>query len=632
MSASLLLSQTHQPTRVRLSSDPSQWLQLPPGCQQLLPRRQALPQLDPLQVRQRLIATLAAQLSEIPQRRKRLLLVLPDKTRQFRAARLSLDAALELSSQRDDIRLIVLFGLGSHPPMAPADIRTLIGAERLSRLQARAVPLLQQTTLQPLPSISLSVPDLVEPGEPQGGTIELHLPRLLWCSHLTLVAGDTELHPYEGRCGSGGLHKMLVIGLGNMAVIKRTHCLEVLTHGDTRPDHPAGRFVQLLDHYAEALLSSMAQAPDCRAVCAPWGFSLVSTDPAESSLQGYWIGQREADRQALHRLMVSDRSCRLERPLHFVVADAERKKATDILAGARALQFLCSAHSTSTPLLCPRPIPRTALLFNPCLESRNHGGVGNAGTWEQLEVLASCVREQLPHLRRRLGSVADAGELQRLRQQVRKACLRRWHNHLRLVSGEDAMFSHLEGLLEQIQQASQADVADTPAPIGRALMAQLKRLLRSQTHPHSRHGQLLLDLRRLCACQAHGQALDRLREAMGQQLFRGLGEGGQRVLRLLQILQRFDHLVVATDNAAVQTYLEELSPDLSEFLSPSLRADVGVNAPFHVDILGLSCIDLRRMTASEALDLCYSAHQRLLPDGVGPGAALIQEPVLLRAP
>jgi hypothetical protein len=80
------------------------------------------------------------------------------------------------------------------------------------------------------------------------------------------------------------------------------------------------------------------------------------------------------------------------------------------------------------------------------------------------------------------------------------------------------MFSHLEDLLEQIQQASQADVAHTPAPIGRALMVELKRLLRSQTHPHSRHEQLLLDLQRLCACQAHGQALDRLREAMGQQL------------------------------------------------------------------------------------------------------------------
>ena len=63
MSASLLPSQAHQPSCVRMRSDPSQWLQLPPGCQQLLPRRQALPQLDPLQVRQRLIATLAAQLS-----------------------------------------------------------------------------------------------------------------------------------------------------------------------------------------------------------------------------------------------------------------------------------------------------------------------------------------------------------------------------------------------------------------------------------------------------------------------------------------------------------------------------------------------------------------------------------------
>ncbi|MFM7312253.1 MAG: hypothetical protein ACKO0M_03640, partial [Cyanobium sp.] len=424
----------------------------------------------------------------------------------------------------------------------------------------------------------------------------------------------------------------LVIGLGNMAVIKRTHSLAVLSGRHRRSDQPGGRFVRLLDHYADALIEAMARAPDCRAAGAPWGVSVVCTDQATGSLQGYWIGQQERERQALHRLILQDRSCRLDQPLHFVVADAERNKATDILAGARALQFLCSAHDTGPPLLVPRPTPRTALLFNPCLESRNRGGVGNSGTWEHLEVLASSLREQLPRLRRQLGKITDGDELQRLLHQARQACLLRWRRHLRLVSDEDALFNGLRGQLEQILETRRSGSPVEAETIARTLSVELNRLLRSQAHPDSRHGQLLLDLQRLCDCGAHDLALASLNAALAEQSFRGLGEGGQRVLRLLQILQTFDHLVVATANAAVQTYLEELSPDLSASLHPALRQDSLISEPFRLDVLGMSWIDLRDSTASEALDRCHAAHRRLLPQDIELGMALIQEPVLLKAP
>jgi hypothetical protein len=106
-------------------------------------------------------------------------------------------------------------------------------------------------------------------------------------------------------------------------------------------------------------------------------------------------------------------------------------------------------------------------------------------------------------------------------------------------------------------------------------------------------------------------------------------EGGQRALRFLLILQRFERFVIATDNPAVIAYLEMLSPDLRHLKSPSWFKVLPPDSPFRLDLLGVSGLDLRQQSPSQALQSCYTAHQLLRGCPRESSCGFIQNPILL---
>ena len=615
-------SESESAPTLPLRSYPGQVLPWSLEADRLLPARPRQSVLDPGSVRAGLVRAMAASLDALPTASKQLLLVLPDKTRRAAASHLAVDALLDLLQSRGDMRLVVLFGLGRHPPMSHQAIERLLGEERLLRLQQARVEIFQQTTQQPLPARALVVPQLQDLAAPP---LRLTLPEQLWQSDLVLVAGTTELHPYEGRSGSGGLHKMLVVGLGNRAVIRQTHSLDVLLDPATGRDDAANPFVRLLDHYADAISAALLAAPDARLASPPWGFSVLCADPACDDLHGVWLGQRDADRAVLARQLVAARTCRLSRPLNLVVVDAERNKATDILAGARSLHGLCAADRPGHRLLCSSAPLRTALLFNPCHEQRNAGGIGNSGTKLHLDALGVCVREQVPLLQRGLERASTAAERRNCWRRARARCLRRWRRHLQWFSAEEQHLRQLLTLLDQLTGSV------TPLQVSASSSA-VDRLLRHTTVMPALPPRRWQQMANLWAAGRCSSLREQVQHWLALDDLQGLGDGGQRALRLLLILERFDRLVIATDNGVVQAYLEELSPDLSCLMDAEYFDGVSASLPFRHDLLGLSSIDLRQCSPGQALDCCLVGHRQLLGPAIATVPALLQEPVLLQAP
>lgn len=111
-----------------------------------------------------------------------------------------------------------------------------------------------------------------------------------------------------------------------------------------------------------------------------------------------------------------------------------------------------------------------------------------------------------------------------------------------------------------------------------------------------------------------------LRQAAATWLFQGLGEGGQRALRLLCLLRHFDELLVVTANPAVLAFLESLDPLLQ---SPPAVAAAGGR------LLGLRGADLRQEDISTMLEREWTRHQALF-SGRDPGVLLVRDPVLPR--
>jgi hypothetical protein len=106
-------------------------------------------------------------------------------------------------------------------------------------------------------------------------------------------------------------------------------------------------------------------------------------------------------------------------------------------------------------------------------------------------------------------------------------------------------------------------------------------------------------------------------------------EGGQRALRFLLILQRFERFVIATDNPAVIAYIETFSPDLRCLKSPTWFEVLPPDPPFRLDLLGVSGVDLRQQSPSQALQSCYTAHQLLRGHAREGSCGFIQNPILL---
>lgn len=451
----------------------------------------------------------------------------------------------------------------------------------------------------------------------------LIVPQLLWDHHLTLVAGDTDLHPYEGRGGSGGIHKMLTIALADLGTIRLSHGPRILLDPQTRVGGGENAFVRILDQLADALGNALITDVGSQARTRPLGFSLLSLQNDE--IHGVWWSQQESSRQQLTAVKLRRQTHSLSHPLHLVVTEAEVGKGTDILAGARALQYLADWDSPDNTILRATPHQRVALLFNPCNEGQNHGGIGNHGTKQQLQVLQGLAREHQAQLRHELSTVTSLSHCLTLLQHHRRDVLNRWLHHLQLVSEIDDFLAVVGDLVKLIQ------LLDAGGQSSVALQEDLQAILSIYSSPYSEEGRAIAGL---LGALTQGESLTAITQRITDLSHRyrtsiGLGAGGQRALRLYRILQKFETLIFATPNETVLDFLEHLDPDLCPLLPPAI-ADEFMAKTISCRLLGIVGIDLNQHTAQTAVDWGIHYTRFYNPQVADPQIGFLRQSLILR--
>jgi hypothetical protein len=631
-----------QAQQIRLKSYLNSQLDLPLGAQILIPKDEPAKAIPREHSLANLRAHLQPLLSQVQasdlQSDIRVLLLLPDKTRKQTAARLLIDAMIELCQSVQTLSFDIIFGLGTHPLMSDEDIATMLGRQRLERLASLGTTLQQQTTLKPLAQRYISIPpppqDLDEttpapnqqtvcpgPGEAKNSDCtRIGLPAALWNYDYIISGGDTDLHPYEGRAGSGGINKMLVVGIGCLHCIRVTHTMEVLSHALTRPGEAKNHFVTLLDHFTTEITAHL-RGSSGRLKANPLGVSVLAkiTDQPDC----IWVGDQDKNRAVLTKQLEIERTVTLDQPVSFVIVDTEHRKATDILAGARSLHFLCSFDDASNQLLLRQPAVRSALMFNACHETKNSNGIGNAGTLLHLNALRSFVHESIADARSSGLIQASQGLSDNKRRQLKKAILLRWEDYLRLVSNEDNFFARIETLLISIISA------DTKPQEKAPLLKELAESLdESLAHSFGNHRHVITGTRHHFANSGARDALLFLQQSTNALGFKGLGEGGQRALRLLLILRKFETLYIATDNQHVLDFLAELNhpPGISNPDQPTDRSPIEAEP----NILGLTGISLNNYSPQAALQIALDRHEAETAPLNSSELAFIQEPVIIK--
>lgn len=615
---------------VPLKSYPNSFLTLPPATQILTPAPVTPRPIDRESSLQSLLTLLLPLMKSSAsglQRKERALLLLPDKTRKQTAARLLIDAMVEVCQLEQNFSFDIIFGLGTHPIMSEQDIESMLGAQRLAKLVALGTTLQQQTTLNPLPQHYIKIGN---PAKSYGSSsaselldteeIRLGLPAALWDYEHILVGGDTDLHPYEGRSGSGGINKMLAIGVGCLTTIRITHAIDILSHPLTRPAEPNNHFVKLIDHFAREITASLRKYPS-RLRGTPLGVSVLAKKIDQP--EHIWVGNQDEERTVLTKQLEIERTVPLDEPIDFVVTDTEKEKATDILAGARSLHFICSFDDESNQLLSPLPAHRSAIMFNACHELKNSNGIGNSGTLLHLKALRSFVRESIIQT----SNLENSTHIKQLAadraSQLKTAILNRWEAYLRLVSEEDQFFAKIETMLVNISLEIK--------PVEReALVNSLSQCLNeSLDHSHGMHRHVIIGTLQNFVGSGAIAALTFLRKTTSELGFKGLGEGGQRALRLLLILRNFNDLFIATDNQHVLDFIKDFSYD-STADQAQIRADK--TSPISsINILGLTGISLRDHSCQNALEIALAIHkQKKIDPYRAAQLAFIQQPVILK--
>ena len=630
--------------QIQLKSYPNSKLELPIGAQTLIPKEapaKAIPrELSLAKLRNHLLPLLTEAQANGTQSAIRVLLLLPDKTRKQTAARLLIDTMIELCQSVQTLSFDIIFGLGTHPLMSAGDITTMLGPQRLERLAGLGTTLQQQTTLKPLAQRHITIPpppkildgtaataapkqtttcqDNGESGRSEGTRVGL--PAALWQYDYIISGGDTDLHPYEGRAGSGGINKMLVVGIGCLNCVRITHTMEVLSHALTRPGEANNHFVKLLDYFTKEILAQL-RGGSSRLKANPIGVSVLARKTDQPDY--IWVGDQDKNRSVLTKQLEEERTVALNQPVSLVIIDTERRKATDILAGARSLHFLCSFDDPSNQLLRSRPACRSALMFNACHEAKNSNGIGNAGTLLHLNALRSFVHESITEARDSGLIEGNNGLSDNKRRNIKEAVLARWKNYLQLVSNEDDFFARVESLLIGIISANN-NIQDK-APLLDELVHSLDD---SFAHSFGNHRHVITGTRHHFAHSGARDALLFLQQSTNAIGFKGLGEGGQRALRLLVILQKFDTLYIATDNQHVLQFLAELNhpPGISNIDQPPGRSLIGAEP----NILGLTGISLNNHSPQAALQLALDQHQDQTIPFNGSELAFIQEPVIIK--
>jgi hypothetical protein len=524
--------------------------------------------------------------------------------------------------------------------MSDQDIESIMGTPRLARLAALGTSLQQQSTLKPLPQRFIVVaapgPVLDETEQVQTTVSQqpglgsqhangpectrIGLPAVLWHYDHIISGGDTDLHPYEGRSGSGGINKMLAVGIGCLNIIRITHTMEVLSHARTRPGEANNHFVKLIDHFTKEITAQL-RGESGRLKTNPLSVSVLAKIPDQPD--SIWIGDQDQNRAVLTKQLEMERTVPLGQPVSFVIVDTEERKATDILAGARSLHFLCSFDDESNQLLQHQPTPHSALMFNACHERKNSNGIGNAGTLLHLNALRSFVHESAEANRSFLLRATNRVRTDNQCRQIKQAILDRWEEYLGLVSNEDHFFARIETLLIDIISAE--NQADTKNP----LLQELARSLdNSFAHSFGNHRHVITGTRYHFVNSGAHDALQFLQQSTHALGFKGLGEGGQRALRLLLILRKFENLFIATDNKHVLDFIADLThPDDKANTEPLLgRSSLGARG----NSLGLAGISLNDHSPQAALQLALDRHLGNTTSLNPAELAFIQEPVIIK--
>jgi hypothetical protein len=262
-------------------------------------------------------------------------------------------------------------------------------------------------------------------------------------------------------------------------------------------------------------------------------------------------------------------------------------------------------------------------MFNACHEAKNCNGIGNVGILLHLNALRSFVHESITEARDSGLIEANNTLSDNKRHNIKEAVLARWKNYLQLVSNADDFFARVESLLMGIISANN-NIKDK-APLLDALVHSLDD---SFAHSFGDHRHVITGTRQHFAHNGARDALLFLQQSTNAIGFKGLGEGGQRALRLLVILQKFDTLYIATDNQHVLQFLAELHhpPGISKIDQPPGRSLIGAEP----NILGLTGISLNDHSPQTALQLALDQHQDQTFPFDGSELAFIQEPVIIK--
>lgn len=572
----------HRRGGIRLASYSQECIVLPEGIRAVTPLRSAeRPRLSCEAVQRLFKQTIRDDIVSLQHNgisdEIKILLLLPDATRGQDTSRILLDCLLALRREFSTLRPTIIFGLGTHPLMPERVVINALEEHRYQQLGKEAVEIKQQTSLASLPTRELRVQasDLDaqdKPNNPERALV-FRLPEDLWNNHLIYTAGNSELHPYETRCGSGGIHKMITVGLGVEATITTTHSARTLRKAGQIGNPQPNSFVRIITAHANAIIKELLREEDSHLRRPPRGFN-VCLDSSRTIL-GCQTSETDEARRPLTELLLRENSVTIPKPVSFVINDPEPSKMTDILAGARYLHMLCDSDSNDNPILNKCAKARTALLFNTCHTTSNYGGIGNTGTVEHLLALK---RFNL--------------ESKGLNQSSRQQTLHRWSVYLNLRSDMRRALLFIGRSAARLSQQTAGR-----SGFNNRLHSRLLRFVQHiKAHADGELLKLMETVEQSIASGASAAATALVQEALDQgRIPQGLGEGGQRALRLLRILEQFDHLLIATDNKAVIRFIEELDP--MQCTQTQKRN------------LGLTSIDLSIHSCQEALEIAMAKHR-----------------------
>ena len=498
--------------------------------------------------------------------------------------------------------LQVLYPQGAKPmlidcrdPRLNARLRSHLDRENIHQIQVHTPVLgLDRKTNSPLETRFLDCRGAHLVTLRQGEKYVIEVPEQLVTHDLTLVAGDTRVHPYEGRYGSGGINKMLAVGIASLNEIRRSHSTRILTHPLTCPGESGSPFVSRVAATARSIRETMLSQSKTRAMAAPYSFTAIGK--SEAAIWEVAFGQNEEARQALAATFQQRYTVSVKTPIDVVVSDVEPHKATDITAGARALQYVANWHRPDNLLLNHPDQGCVALLFNPCNEPKNNLGVGNDGTKLHLDVLGDFLQQVRPQLRKNLASAASPQAVQQLLTITRQTVLQRWQQHLCSNSEATDWLEELQRLAYTGMQ--QAQHGSVPRDLIQFLCERMDRYGRGPNHINRAILAIEYQFQKSGDWQGLLKSLGEL--ASLYQEHEGLGEGGQRTIRLLQLCRTFKTLAIATENVSVLDYLNWLDPPLTNYLPEAVRSRYyrqGIRA----SVLGLVPIHLKHTSAHEAV-------------------------------